>query len=110
MRPHNIDLARAMGLNAALGDAASLDFLLHNGLSRAKAIVITIPDHRTSIRIVESVRTLSDRTAIIVRARYHSFVDELERAGATITVDEEYHTGSKLKEATSEILAAKPDN
>ncbi len=110
MRPHNIDLARAMGLNAALGDAASLDFLLHNGLSRAKAVVITIPDHRTSIRIVESVRTLSDRTAIIVRARYHSFVEELERAGATITVDEEHHTGSKLKEATSEILAAKPDN
>ena len=110
MRPHNIDLARSMGLNAALGDAASLDFLLRNGLSRAKAIVITIPDHRTSIRIVESVRTLSDRTAIIVRARYHSFVEDLERAGATITVDEEYHTGSKLKEATSEILAAKLDN
>lgn len=110
MRPHNIDLARAMGLNAALGDAASLDFLLHNGLSRAKAIVITIPDHRTSIRIVESVRTLSDRTAIIVRARYHSFVEDLERAGATITVDEEHHTGSKLKEATSEILATKLDN
>lgn len=110
MRPHNIDLARAMGLNAALGDAASLDFLLHNGLSRAKAIVITIPDHRTSIRIVESVRTLSDRTAIIVRARYHNFVEDLERAGATITVDEEHHTGSKLKEATSEILATKLDN
>ena len=110
MRPHNIDLARSMGLNAALGDAATLDFLLRNGLSRAKAIVITIPDHRTSIRIVESVRTLSDRTAIIVRARYHSFVEDLERAGATITVDEEYHTGSTLKEATSEILAANLDN
>ena len=110
IRANNVDLARSMGLKAALGDASNLDFLLHHGLSRAKAVVITIPDHRTSIRIVESVRTLSDRTAIIVRARYHSFVEDLERAGATITVDEEHHTGSKLKEATSEILAAKPDN
>ena len=110
IRANNVDLARSIGLKAALGDASNLDFLLHHGLSRAKAVVITIPDHRTSIRIVESVRTLSDRTAIIVRARYHSFVEDLERAGATITVDEEHHTGSKLKEATSEILAAKPDN
>ncbi|MBP83143.1 MAG: sodium:proton exchanger [Verrucomicrobiales bacterium] len=110
IRANNVDLARSIGLKAALGDASNLDFLLHHGLSRARAVVITIPDHRTSIRIVESVRTLSDRTAIIVRARYHSFVEDLERAGATITVDEEHHTGSKLKEATSEILAAKPDN
>ncbi|MAB75436.1 MAG: sodium:proton exchanger [Verrucomicrobiales bacterium] len=109
IRANNVDLARSMGLKAALGDASNLDFLLHHGLSRARAIIITIPDHRTAIRIVESVRTLSDRTAIIVRARYHTFVDELARAGATITVDEEYYTGKKLREVTSEILTEKPD-
>jgi CPA2 family monovalent cation:H+ antiporter-2 len=109
IRANNVDLAQSMGLKAALGDASNLDFILHHGLSRARAIIITIPDHRTAIRIVESVRTLSDRTAIIVRARYHTFVDELARAGATITVDEEYYTGKKLREVTSEILTAKPD-
>ena len=109
IRANNVDLARSMGLKAALGDASNLDFLLRHGLSRARAIIITIPDHRTAIRIVESVRTLSDRTAIIVRARYHTFVDELARAGATITVDEEYYTGKKLREVTSEILTEKPD-
>lgn len=109
IRANNVDLAQSMGLKAALGDASNLDFLLHHGLSRARAIIITIPDHRTAIRIVESVRTLSDRTAIIVRARYHTFVDELARAGATITVDEEYYTGKKLREVTSEILTEKPD-
>tara|TARA_R110000850_G_scaffold16044_5_gene50046 strand:+ start:2258 stop:3940 length:1683 start_codon:yes stop_codon:yes gene_type:complete len=110
MRSHNVDLARAMGLTAVLGDAANLDFLIHHGMSRARAIVVTIPDHRTSIRIVESVRTLSDSVAIVVRARYHSFVDELEQAGATITVDEEYQTGSKLKEAMSDLLSDPADN
>lgn len=109
IRANNVDLARSMGLKAVLGDASNIDFLLHHGLSRARAIIITIPDHRTAIRIVESVRTLSDRTAIIVRARYHTFVDELEHAGATITVDEEYYTGKKLRDVTSEILSAKPD-
>tara|TARA_R110002096_G_scaffold250181_5_gene442628 strand:+ start:1000 stop:2691 length:1692 start_codon:yes stop_codon:yes gene_type:complete len=110
INPNNIDLARSMGLNAVLGDAANLDFLIHHGIARARAFVVTIPDHRTSIRIVESVRTLNDGVAIIVRARYHTFVDELDRAGATITVDEEYLTGSQLKQTMSDVLADQPDN
>ncbi|MEM9282705.1 MAG: cation:proton antiporter [Verrucomicrobiota bacterium] len=104
MRSNNVDLARSLGHRAVLGDAANLDFLIHHGITRAKAIVITIPDHRTAVRIVESVRTLNEKIAIIVRARYHTFVGELERAGGTIVVDEEHHTGSKLKLATSQIL------
>lgn len=104
MRQKNIDLARSMGHRAALGDAGSVDFLIHHGISHARAIVVTIPDPRTSTRIVESVRTLNDKVSIIVRARYHMFVDELEQAGATIAVDEEYLTGQRLREAMSALL------
>lgn len=104
MRQNNIDLARSLGLRAALGDASSLDFLIHHGVARARAIVITIPDQRTAIRIVESVRTLNEKVSIVVRARYHTFVDELELSGATIVVDEEYLTGSRLKEAIAALL------
>lgn len=104
MKPHNVDLAHSMGIEAVLGDATNLDFLIHHGISKACAIVVTLPDYRTSVRIVESIRTLNESIVIIVRARYHTFVDELERAGATIAVDEEYITGTRLKEAMSELL------
>lgn len=105
MRQSNVDLARSMGFRCALGDATSLDFLIHHGISRARAIVVTIPDHRTAIRIVESVRTLNRDAIIIVRARYHNFVDELENAGAHILVDEEYLTGHALRKAVGRLLA-----
>ncbi len=105
MRQNNIDLARSMNYSAVLGDATSLDFLLHHGIMRSRAMVITIPDHRTSTRIVESVRTLDETVSIIVRARYHTFVQELELAGATLAVDEEYLTGQQLKEAMLTLLS-----
>ncbi|MAS94950.1 MAG: sodium:proton exchanger [Verrucomicrobiales bacterium] len=104
MKPNNVDLARSMGVDAVLGDATNLDFLIHEGISRACAIVITLPDHRTAIKIVESVRTLNHGIVIIVRARYHTFVDELERAGATIAVDEEYLTGTGLTQSMKDLL------
>ena len=99
LRPVNVDLARSMGLDAALGDASNLEVLLHHGISKAKAIIITVPDHRASTQIVAAVRTMAPGIQIIVRARYHPFVKELEQAGATIVVDEEFHTGGRLADA-----------
>ena len=110
LRPNNVDLAKSMGLDAVLGDATSPDFLIHEGISRARAIVVTVPDQRASLRMVESVRTLNANIAIVVRARYHTFTDELEKAGATVVVDEEYLTGRRLAAAMGELLSDESDN
>ncbi len=105
LRPKNVDLARSIGLDAAVGDATHLEVLLHHGLAQAKAIVISVPDHRASTQIVEAVRNIAPRISIIVRARYHPFVNELARAGATFVIDEEYHTGRRLAAAMHVALA-----
>jgi len=105
MRPANIDLARSMGIDASLGDATNIDFLIHHGIDRARAIVIALPDHRTSMRVVESVRTLNSGIVIVARARYHSFVEEMENAGVSVAVDEEHLTGRAMQEAVSMLLA-----
>ena len=94
LRSENIDLARSMGLTAEMGDAMNPDVLRHHGLLEARAIVITLPDHRASVHIVQASRQLSPNIAIVVRARYHPFVSELEEGGADIVVDEEYYTAS----------------
>ena len=104
LRPANIELARSMGLEAALGDATDIDVLLHYGIERARAIVVTVPDHRASTKIVEAVRNLTPSLDIVVRARYHPFVSDLEKAGATVVVDEEFHTGRRLAAAMRSVL------
>jgi len=99
LRPHNIELARADGLMAELGDATNLDLLIHHQVTTARAIIITIPDHRATTQIVQAVRTLAPSVEIIVRARYHMLVDDLEKEGASIVVDEEEETGRRLAAA-----------
>lgn len=104
LRPANIELAHSMGYLADLGDATNLELLLHHGVTRARAIVITVPDHRAVCAIASAVRNLAPNLDIIARARYHPFVSELERSGATVVVDEELVTGRRLAAALRSIL------
>ena len=103
-RQTNVDLARSMGLTAEPGDGTNMDYLIHHGIDKADAIVISIPDHRTSVQIVQAVRALNPAISIIVRGRYHSLVKDLEDAGATVVVDEEYHIGMRLASAVRATL------
>lgn len=103
-RASNVDLARSMGFKAEPGDATNMEFMIHHGVSTAKAIVISIPDHRTSVQITQSVRAINPSIAIVVRARYHSLVPDLEEAGATAVIDEEYFTGKRLATAVRALI------
>ena len=104
LRPANIELAHSLGYAADLGDATNLELLLHHGIMRAQAVVITVPDHRAVCQVAAAVRNLSPGTVIIARARYHPFVPELERSGATVVVDEEFVTGNRLAAAVRSFL------
>ena len=104
-RQPNVDLARSMGLKAEPGDATNMELLLHHGITRADVIVIAIPDHHTSVQIVRAVRASNPNITIIVRGRYHSLVKDLEDAGATVVIDEEYYTGERLAAAVGAALS-----
>ncbi len=104
LRPPNVDLARSMGFEAALGDATNLDLLIHHGIATARAIVITVPDHRAAAAIAAAVRNLSPGIHIIARARYHNSAPELERAGGVAVVDEEIVTGHRLAAAVRAVF------
>ena len=93
-----------MGFKAEPGDATNMEFLIHHGAASAKAIVISIPDHRTSVQITRSVKALNPSLHIVVRARYHSLVPDLEEAGASVVIDEEYYTGKRLASAVRALI------
>lgn len=104
LRPSRIDLAKSLGFKTALGDANSLEFLIHHGVESAKVVVISLPNHRDVVRIAESVRTLQNEVAIVARARYHDFTDEIAAAGANVIVDEEELTGRRLAVAARKLM------
>ncbi len=104
LNPRNLTLARGMGLNAQVGDATNPELLRHLRVADAEIVVVTIPDHRAAVTVVRHVRALAPDIPVIVRSRYHTFAQDIQRAGATVTVDEEDWIGRRLGLEVNRLL------
>ena len=70
------------------GDAANFDLLKAAGLTRAAALVISIDDVKTSLKILHEVRQINAELPILVRTPDDSQLDRLLQAGATEVIPE----------------------
>jgi CPA2 family monovalent cation:H+ antiporter-2 len=96
MNPRSVLEARELGFMASVGDARYGEVLEHIGLERIVLLAVTIPDPEDVVQIVTLVRSLSPKTLIVARARYHNSQSLIESAGAHIVVDEEEDVGHQL--------------
>jgi len=104
LNPRNLTLAQSLGLSVQVGDATNPELVSHLGVQEASIVVITIPDHRAAVTVIRHVRNLCQETPVIARSRYHSYAGDLDRAGATLTVDEEDWIGRRLGLEVNRIL------
>ena len=78
------------------GDAANSEVLTHAGLSRARALVVTVPDEAASEMIVSAARRLAPALPVIVRAATEEGVQRLARLGAQHVVHPELEGGLEI--------------
>jgi CPA2 family monovalent cation:H+ antiporter-2 len=104
--PGALNLARTRDLPVLLGDATYPEILDNAHLSRARALVITIPDPSTGLAILRLARGMEPALPIVVRSRYHRFAEDMEREGATRIFDEEAAAGTSLAEMVETCLDA----
>ena len=90
------DDARRDGVPTLLADATGVEGLLRAGITRARAVVVTIPDPRASLKVVRICRTRSSDARIIVRTRYIREVEALRAAGADEVIPEEFETSIEI--------------
>jgi CPA2 family monovalent cation:H+ antiporter-2 len=105
----NIEVARRYGLVAHLGDATNRDILEHAGIYKARAVVITVPDHATTCQLIHLVRDLAPEALIVARCRYHILHWELLHAGAHEVVDEEDQLGRRLAAQVRKLVGMPRD-
>jgi CPA2 family monovalent cation:H+ antiporter-2 len=98
INPKSREYARQQDLDIHLGDAGHEEILMHAGLAEACMAVVTIPDPRSAVRIVEMIRQLRPHVLIAARCRYNRHVFDLQQAGADIVVDEEITVGNSLSQ------------
>jgi K+:H+ antiporter len=88
-----------------LGDAASEEILVHAGLLQSCMGVITVPDPKIAVQIIKTMRHLVPSFSLVVRSRYNRHHKDLEKAGATVIVDEETMVGEMLSQRITDSLA-----
>ena len=94
--PHGAQLARAAGLQAYVGDAASHEVLEHVGIHSATVAIIAIPDHVAASQIISELRATRPGMPVIARARYHKHAERLRLGPDETVVDEEEAVGRLL--------------
>ncbi len=96
--------ARAEGIAAYVGHAASSEILEHAHADQARAVVVTLPDHRAAVEVIRQTRAMAPDTIVIARARYARYAEELSDAGAHVVIDEENTVGQHLGDAVTKAL------
>jgi CPA2 family monovalent cation:H+ antiporter-2 len=92
--------ARSRGEPVLYGDATRHSILERIGIASARLIAVAISDPIGTRQVVALARSLAPDIPIYARTRYVLEVDELERAGATKVVAEEFESTLALTGTT----------
>lgn len=97
-----------LGVPTLFGDAANSEVLKHAGLTRARALVVTVPDEATAEVVVASARALAPQLSIIARAGTQSGVARLAKLGAQDVIHPELEGGLEIVRHTLLRLGLPP--
>jgi CPA2 family monovalent cation:H+ antiporter-2 len=94
--PNRADEAKAVGFPTVYGDAVAIPVLEAAGISRARLVVLTIPDALAARLAVERVRGLAPEADLLVRAESAGQLEDLGRLGVYEAVQPELEAGLEL--------------
>lgn len=102
--------AQQLGFTGVLGDATQAEVLAHAQLGKSKAVIITVPDHKSALTILAHVRDIAPHVYVIVRSRHELHVDDFVSAGAHVVTGDEQQVGESLSRHLSEWVCSQDTN
>ncbi|MGD9580882.1 MAG: cation:proton antiporter [Vampirovibrionia bacterium] len=92
MNNKTIQELKSENISAIYGDASHEEILHHSNIDKAKILIVTLPDTKTTERAIFKAREMNKDIFIIARSRYQFGIQSLYDAGANVVVYEEYET------------------
>jgi CPA2 family monovalent cation:H+ antiporter-2 len=100
--PETVRLEKQRGEPITFGDASYPSVLEHAAVATARIVAVVINDPVATRGIIQTVRSISPATHIIVRTRFMREIEALRALGASEIIPEEFETSIEL---SSRILA-----
>jgi len=94
------------GVPAYFGDSSSSEVLLHAGVKRARAVVVTYADPHAARRTVSLAKSLQPIALVLARTRLPEDIAELRRLGADRVIEEEFEVSLEMASWTMRALGA----
>ena len=91
-----VEALRKNGFHAIAGDATQKEILEAAAISKARAIIVTVPDPFEARRIVEAARALKPDVRVLVKAQNDEEVDYFMRHGVDLAVSPPREIGRRL--------------
>lgn len=107
LEPKQVQRGRELGRAVSYGDAGSLELLHACGLKRASALVITMIDFNTAMKVIDRVRSVDAALPVIVRTRKELHLYQLYQAGATEVVADIFGSDRMLNDELVQRLLLK---
>lgn len=99
-----IQHASLAGEPVIYGDAAHPEILRTVGIKQAKVLVISLSDHRATIKILSMVRQRYPKLPVLVRCRDKTELKQIKAIGATHIIAEIFEASLTLSHHLMEIL------
>jgi CPA2 family monovalent cation:H+ antiporter-2 len=96
LNPRTVAEYRAKGISIYFGDASSRVVLAEAGLTRARALVVAMPDVVAARRAVAIGREIAPGLVLVARTKYRADVESFVRSGADEVVEEEFETALEM--------------
>jgi CPA2 family monovalent cation:H+ antiporter-2 len=94
--PDRVRRGRRRGLPIEYGDATNDRVLRRAGIEKARAVIVLLPDPRTTRQTIRHCRGLAPELVIIARTHYVAEMPALAAAGADEVVAEEYESSLEI--------------
>lgn len=91
-----VDELNTQGIPTIYGDAANSEVMLHAGLERARALVVSISEEASAEMIVAAAHAANPNLPIIARAASEEGIERLSNLGATFVIHPELEGGLEM--------------
>ena len=93
-RSETVENQRANGRNTLLGDATDSEFWHRLQRKKVQVVMITLPELKANLEIVNSLREISFEGTIAALAQFEDEIQQLQEAGADAVFDTYAESGA----------------
>ena len=106
LSPVNLYAYAQQSFRTVSGNACDSDVLERANVARAQLVIVCVPEDQVALQIIRAICKLNPKCTVVVRCRYKSYKQTLQKAGASVVVSEEVEASTAMMRILQDMSPA----